>query len=148
MPALKLTAGVAHGVLQPDGLLTVKLLLHVPLLAVIVRLVPMEMPVTVLPLTVPLLTLMDEPEVALKATEYVPNPVQTPLPALNTGVVQPDGGVIQLAGELTFEMVVAQPLALVAVRVTSTPTVMPVTLLPITVPLLAVTMPLLLKLTS
>ena len=69
-PALKLTAGVTHEVLQSAGLVTVIEVLHVPvaLVAVIVTLLPIGILIIVLPLIVPALVLMTAPALALKAT--------------------------------------------------------------------------------
>ena len=55
---------------------------------------------------------------------------------------------MQLAGPFTVNCVVAQPLGLVAVKVTLVPAVMPDTVLPDTVPLLAVTVPFVLNVTE
>jgi hypothetical protein len=78
MPALKLAGGDAHGVVQSAGLVTIAEVTQAPLVAVIVTLVPTVIPVTVLPLTVPVLAVTVAPALALKATLYVPAPMQTP----------------------------------------------------------------------
>ena len=63
-------------------------------------------------------------------------------------MVHPTGGVTQLDGEVTVLCVLAHPFTAVLVMITLVPTVIPVTVVPVTVPADAVTVPLLLKLTS
>jgi len=148
IPALKLTPGVAHAVLQSAGWFTIMLVLHEPvvLVAVIVTLLPIGILIIVLPLTVPALAVTLAPALTLNATLYVPVPVHTPWPADNVGVIQPGVGV-QLVGDTAVAVVVAHPFTDEAVNTTLVPTGIPVTILPLTVPALAVTIPLLVNIT-
>jgi hypothetical protein len=147
VPAEKLADGVAHGVLQSAGAFTVTALVQpAPKAAVIVTFIPVGIPVMVLPLTVPAVAVIVDPAVAENTTLYTPPPLHTPLPAVRPGGVQP-GVPGQLVGLATTAMVVPQPLVDVAVSVTSVPVGISVTVLPLTVPADAVTMPLLLNVT-
>ena len=75
-------------------------------------------------------------------------PEQMPWPALKLGVVQPAGGLVQLAGLTTFIVVLPQPFSDVAVMLMFCPTVKPLMVLPLMVPPpVAVTFPLLVKVT-
>ena len=84
MPILKLAAGVAHGVVQSVGLVTLTLRTQAPLVAVMITFVPTGMPTIVFPLRemVPVPNagevVITAPALALNATLYVPVLLQTP----------------------------------------------------------------------
>ena len=65
---LKLAPGVAHGVVQSNGLVTITLVTQAPLVAVIVTLVPTGISMIVVPLTVPAEAVTTAPALTLKAT--------------------------------------------------------------------------------
>jgi hypothetical protein len=136
-------------VLQSAGLFTVTLLLQpVANVAVMVTLLPTVIPVMVLPATTPALVEMVAPLVAEKATLYTPPPAHTPWPAVMLGGTQPLGLLTgQDEGLDTCAVVVAQPLVALAVIVTFVPVGIPLTVLPLTIPADAVTMPLELNVT-
>jgi hypothetical protein len=134
---------------QSAGAFTVTTLVQpAPNVAVIITLVPVGIPVMVLPDTVPAVAVTVAPAEAENTTLYTPPPLHTPWPAVRLGGTQPLGVITGHAlGLFTTAVVVAHPLADVAVKVTLVPVGIPVTVLPLTVPADAVTMPLLLNVT-
>ena len=83
------------------GLEIITELVQAPLVAVIVTEEPMAIAVMEFPEIVPALELIVAPALADTETLYVPDPEQTPEPALIVGVVHPTGGLLQLDGDKT-----------------------------------------------
>ena len=68
IPELKLILGVAHAVVQSNGLVTTAVLVQLPNVAVIVTFVPTAIPVIAFPLLVPELDEIKAPAVAFHGT--------------------------------------------------------------------------------
>jgi hypothetical protein len=126
---------LAHGFEQFEGEFIVIVVAHEPLIAVIVKLVPTEIPVTLFVPFVPALTTIVAPVDSTKLTSHVV-PLQIPLPAVNCGVTQEEG---QSTFGVDTETELVHPAPLEAVRVTVLFFKIPVTEFPLTVPSEAIT---------
>ena len=129
------------------GLEIITELVQAPLVAVIVTEEPMAIAVMEFPEIVPAFELITAPALADTETLYVPDPEQTPEPALIVGVVHPTGGLLQLDGDKTVLWVLAHPLIVVEVITKLVPTGIPVIVLLIIVPEETEITPFVLKLT-
>ena len=109
-------------------------LLQDPFVAIIVTEEPMAIPIMEFPEIVPAFELIIAPALADTETLYVPDPEQTPEPALIVGVVHPTGGLLQLVGDTTVLWILAHPLTETEVKTKLVPTGIPVIVLLIIVP--------------